>query len=454
MDLRRTMEDIVDLLAERARAKGLELACSVPPDLVTQVRGDPLRLGQVLTNLLGNAIKFTDQGSVVIRVSAVEETAGRVTMRFAVSDTGVGISAEAQSRIFEEFAQADGSTTRKHGGSGLGLAISKQLVEMMGGSMHVESDVGKGSTFWFTGEFEKQAARTDSTAPLGLLTGARALVVESNAVSREILLAQMSNWQVSTRVAETPKQALELLSEAASRGVPYDIAIVDLGLPGMDSLELARSIRARADVTKVRLVMLTRRHVDVRMARDAGFDACLIKPVRQTVLYECLVNIMAGRPQEAVAEAAVREPASAPAPGSRGNILLVEDNLINQQVAVGILQIQGYTVTVANNGREALDAHAQGAFDLILMDCHMPEMDGFEATMEIRKREQPSGGKRIPIVALTANAMAQDREECLAAGMNDHLSKPFSMQTLQDMLDRWMPQASSTQSEAADQQVR
>jgi CheY-like chemotaxis protein len=195
--------------------------------------------------------------------------------------------------------------------------------------------------------------------------------------------------------------------------------------------------------------MLTRRHVDVRNARDAGFDACLIKPVRQTVLYECLVNIMAGRPQEAVAEAAVREPVSTPAPGSRGNILLVEDNLINQQVAVGILQIQGYNVSVANNGREALDAHAQGAFDLILMDCHMPEMDGFEATMEIRKREQPSGGKRIPIVALTANAMAQDREECLAAGMNDHLSKPFSMQTLQDMLNRWMPQQETRRSEAA-----
>ena len=452
LDLRRTIEDIVELLADRAHVKGLELACSIPADLTTQVRGDPLRLGQVLTNLVGNAIKFTEQGSVVIRVAAVDEGPKRVTMRFEVSDTGLGISLEAQSRIFDEFAQADGSTTRKHGGSGLGLAISKQLVEMMGGAIHVDSALGAGSTFWFTVGFEKQAApsRGDPrSAPIGLLTGVRALIVEPSTVNRGILQAQMSNWEMTIRVAESPKQAVDLLAEAAARSVPYDIAVIDLGTPGMDALELARTIRSGANISEARLVMLTRRHVDVRNARDAGFDACLIKPVRQTALYECLVNIMAGRPQETVAAAAVREPDSAPAPGSRGKILLVEDNLINQQVAVGILQIQGYNVTVANNGREALEAHAQGAFDLILMDCHMPEMDGFEATMEIRKREQPLGGKRIPIVALTANAMAQDREECLAAGMNDHLSKPFSMQTLQDVLNRWMPQEAAQRSAAA-----
>jgi CheY-like chemotaxis protein/HPt (histidine-containing phosphotransfer) domain-containing protein len=452
MDLRRTMEDIVDLLAERARAKGLELACSVPPDLVTQVRGDPLRLGQVLTNLLGNAIKFTDQGSVVMRVSAVEESATRVTMRFAVSDTGVGISPEAQSRIFEEFAQADGSTTRKHGGSGLGLAISKQLVEMMGGSIHVESVVGGGSTFLFTASFEKQAGQGHGEAfgaPLGLLTGARALVLEASPISRAILLEQMSNWGMNTRVAETPQQAVELLADAASRSLPYDIAIIDLGLPGADSFELARNIRARDDVARVRLVMLTRRHVELRTAREAGFDACLIKPVRQTVLYECLVNALAGQTQDAMAAPAeVVPPESVPA-GSRGRILLVEDNVINQQVALGILQIQGYGVTVANNGKEALDACAQDDFDLILMDCHMPEMDGFEATMEIRKREQGSRRPRVPIVALTANAMAQDREECLNAGMDDHLSKPFSMQTMQEMLERWVPRAAGAQAKAA-----
>jgi PAS domain S-box-containing protein len=450
MDLRRTIEDIVDLLAERAHAKGLELACSIPPDLLTQVRGDALRLGQILTNLVGNAVKFTDEGSIVIRVESVEETRSHVTMRFDVSDTGVGISKEAQSRIFDEFAQADGSTTRKHGGSGLGLAISKQLVEMMGGSIHVESEAGAGSTFWFTANFEKQVAQAPGESrsiPIGLLTGVRALLVESSALNRGILQQQMSTWEMTLRIAETPKQAVEMLAQAAARSVPYEVALIDLGLPGMDALELARSIRARPDIAKVRLVMLTRRHADSRIARDAGFDACLVKPVRQTVLYECLVNVMAGRPQEAVAAPAVPAPVARAPAGIRGHILVVEDNLINQQVALGILQIQGYKVSVANNGKEALEAYAQGAFDLILMDCHMPEMDGFEATMEIRRREQAAGSRRVPIVALTANAMAQDREECLSAGMDDHVAKPFSMQTMQEMLDRWMGREASARYE-------
>jgi two-component system, sensor histidine kinase and response regulator len=453
MDLRRTIEDIVDLLAERAHVKGLELACSIPADLVTHVTGDPLRLGQVLTNLMGNAIKFTQQGAVVIRVAGVEETAKKVTMRFEVSDTGTGISPEAQTRIFEEFAQADGSTTRKHGGSGLGLAISKQLVEMMGGNIHVESALGAGSTFWFTCSFEKQETqpREDPhSTPMGILTGVRALIVESSDINRGILHSQMSNWGMTNQVAATPELAIDLLAQAAARGAPYDIAIIDLVVPGIDALELARTIRARAAIAKVRLVLLTRRQADLRDARNAGIDACLGKPVRQTVLYECLVNVMAGQPQEAVAAPAVREAAKTAPGGIRGNILLVEDNLINQQVALGILQIQGYGVTVVSNGREALDAYAEGAFDLVLMDCHMPEMDGFEATKEIRERERSSERKRVPIVALTANAMAQDREDCLNAGMDDHLSKPFNTLTLQKMLDRWMPQAASMQSQAAE----
>jgi CheY-like chemotaxis protein/HPt (histidine-containing phosphotransfer) domain-containing protein len=450
MDLRRTIEDIVELLAERAHAKGLELVCSIPPDMVTQVKGDPLRLGQVLTNLLGNAIKFTEQGCIAIRLSSIEDTPSSAMLRFEVSDTGVGISAQAQARIFDEFAQADGSTTRKHGGSGLGLAIAKQLVEMMGGSIHVESTLGTGSTFWFTARFEKQtSAQSDpASPPMGLLTGARVLVVASNAMNRAILLEQMLNWGTSARVAETPKQAIELLTEAAARSIPYDMAIVDLALAPADSLQFARTIRFRADMAKVRLIMLSRRRVDVNEARAAGFDTCLVKPVRQTVLYEHLVNVMAGRAPESVAAPTPAATAEQGPAAVRGHILLVEDNLINQQVALGILQIQGCSVTVANNGKEALEALAQGSFDLILMDCHMPEMDGFEATMEIRKREAATG-HHVPIVALTANAMAQDREQCLRAGMDDHLSKPFSMQMMQDMLDRWMPRGSATPAQPA-----
>ena len=447
MDLRRTIEDVVDLLAERAHTKGLELACSIPAHLPTHVKGDPLRLGQIVTNLVGNAIKFTEQGSVVIRLASVEERPKRVTVRFEVSDTGVGIGPEAQARIFDEFSQGDGSTTRKHGGSGLGLAISKQLVEMMGGTIQVESALGTGSTFTFTVGFEKQEALPAEDAPMGMLTGVRALIIESTAIHRGILHSQMSNWGMTNRVAATPEQAIDLLAQAASRGAPYDIAIMDLSLPGMDAIELARKIRTSADMGKVRLVMLTRRQVDIKHARDAGIDACLAKPVRQTVLYECLVNVMAGQTQEAVSAPTTREPVNATPAGIRGNVLLVEDNLINQQVALGILQIQAYSVTVVNNGKEAVDAYAQGAFDLILMDCHMPEMDGFEATREIRVRERAANAKRTPIIALTANAMAHDREECLNAGMDDHLAKPFSMQTLQDMLERWMPHTAASPSE-------
>jgi signal transduction histidine kinase/DNA-binding response OmpR family regulator/HPt (histidine-containing phosphotransfer) domain-containing protein len=438
MDLRRTIEDIAELLAERAHAKGLDIACSIPPGMITDVRGDPLRLGQVLTNLVGNAIKFTEKGGVVIRVSIIAQAPQKVTMRFEVKDTGIGISPEAQGRIFHEFSQADGSTTRKHGGSGLGLAISKQLVEMMDGEIRVESEVGGGSTFWFTASFERQAASREGSPTIGLLAGVRALIVDANAVSSSILRAQISNWEMTAWVAETPKQAVDLLAQAASRGAPYDVALIDLRLPGMDAEQLARTIRNRADIAKVRLIMLTRRHVDAKHARDSGFDACLVKPVRQTALYDCLVNVMAGRASEIAIPAVVHKGTFEAPATMRGDILLVEDNVINQQVALGILQIKGYSVTIANNGREALDMWARRNFDLILMDCAMPEMDGYEATREIRTREQASG-KRVPIVALTANAMAHDRDECLSAGMDDHLAKPFSMQAMQEMLDRWIP---------------
>jgi signal transduction histidine kinase/DNA-binding response OmpR family regulator/HPt (histidine-containing phosphotransfer) domain-containing protein len=448
MDLRTTLEDIVELLAERAHLQGLELACSIPSELVTRVKGDPLRLGQVLTNLVGNAIKFTRQGAVVIRAASIAEDGKNVTVRFEVTDTGDGISEEAQTRIFDEFSQADGSTTRKHGGSGLGLAISKQLVEMMGGQIHVQSALGAGSTFWFTCTFDKQNGPTHAdprSVPVGMLTGVRALLVESTAATRSILQSQMSNWGMSNRIAETQEQAIELLANAAARSVPYEMVIIDLGL--LDSLELARTIRARADIARVRVVVLTRRVADVREAVNADIDACLAKPVRQTVLYECLVNVMSGQPRETHSAPAALETVSTPPAVIRGKILLVEDNVVNQMVALGMLQIHGYEVTVAANGREAVDLHAQAAFDLILMDCHMPEMDGFAATKEIRQRER-STGKRVPIVALTANAMAQDREECLAAGMDDHLSKPFSRTRMQEMLDRWIPPAASTQAEA------
>jgi two-component system sensor histidine kinase/response regulator len=448
MDLRATVEDIVELLAERAQVKGLEIACNIPADLATHVTGDPLRLGQVLSNLTSNAIKFTERGAVVISVASIAETGKDVTLRFEVSDTGVGISAEAQSRIFDDFSQADGSTTRKHGGSGLGLPISRQLVGMMGGNIHVESKLGVGSTFWFTIRLEKretQLREHPSAAPTGTLAGVRALIVESSAISRGILHSQISSWGMTNRIVETPEHALELLAHAAARGVPYDVAIIDLGLPGMDTLELGRMIKADPAIASVRLIMLTPvgRHTDISEARKVGIDACLVKPVRQTALYECLVTLLSGSTGAAGAAPVVEAPVNAAPLGTRGNLLLAEDNLINQAVALGVLNLEGYSVMVVSNGREALDAHAKGPFDLILMDCHMPEMDGFEATKKIRERERQGEAKRVPIIALTANAMIQDREECLNAGMDDHLSKPYGRLQMRDMLNRWMSPAST-----------
>jgi PAS domain S-box-containing protein len=451
MDLRVTVEDVVELLAERANKKGLEIGCNISPEVITGVRGDPLRLGQILTNLVGNAIKFTERGQIVVSVTLVEEGAHDLLLRFEVSDSGTGIRPEALDRIFDTFSQADGSTTRKHGGTGLGLAISKQLVEMMGGKIHVESTPGVGSTFWFTCRLEKQEtqAREDSLPP-GALKGLRALIVESGATNRGMLHSQISSWGMTGRTVETRAQALDALAGAAARGEPYDVALFDLGTPSTEALELARLIRADAAHAKLRLVMLTAvgRHAEIKEARDAGIDACLVRPVRQPALYRCLVSVIAGRSDAAVFPEVAKAPAAAAPVQIRGNLLLAEDNAINQEVARGVLEIEGYRVTVVNNGQEALDALARGSYDLVLMDCQMPEMDGFEATRRIREREAQSNAQRVPIIALTANAMNQDREDCLNAGMDDYLSKPYGRLQVRDMLGRWLPQTAHTPARA------
>ena len=458
LDVRRTLEDVVDMLAERAHTKGLELACAIPSDIPLHLMGDPLRLRQVLTNLAGNAIKFTESGSVLIRVSCLEDSAGKVTLRFDVKDTGPGITLEAQSRIFDEFSQADGSTTRQHGGSGLGLAIGKQLVEMMGGRIQVESTPGAGALFWFTAVFTKQrqsdaisvsAVKTEGAGAVNL-EGVRALVVKSSAVSRGILAAQASGWRMVTRVSESLEQALTLLRQAAVRGVPFDIVIVDMGFAEEDPLGFARTLREDPALARVRLVMLVPVgiHTIIQEARAAGIDSCLVKPVRQSALYDALVEVMSAQQSKVMDAAGTVDRSSqkvtARAAASNRSVLLVEDNLVNQAVALGMLKnLLGYNVTVAGNGQQAVELYEKTPFDLILMDCHMPVMDGFTATRVIRKLEGESG-KRIPIIALTANAMAQDRVDCLSEGMDDHLGKPFSRQQIQEMVERWMPVDSQT----------
>jgi len=452
MDLRSTVEDVVELLAERAQSNGVELACNISPEVINGVRGDPLRLGQILTNLVGNSIKFTECGQIVVSVTSVEEAANNLTLRFEVSDSGAGISPEALSRIFENFSQADGSTTRKYGGTGLGLAISRQLVEMMGGKLHVESTPGVGSTFWFTCRFEKQETQPqdDSLPPPGALEGMRALIFEPGAISRGIIHSQIASWGMSHQSVKTPQQALEVLAQGTALGAPYDVAVFDLGLPDTGALELARTIRADAVIAKVRLVMLTTgtRHADIREARNVGIDACLVKPLRQAALYKCLVNVMAGSYEATVSPQVADVPADAAPLRILGNLLLAEDNPVNQQVALGVLEIEGYRVTAVNNGKEALDACAQGSFDLILMDCQMPEMDGYEAAKKIRERERQSNTRRIPIIALTANAMNHDREKCLNAGMDDYLSKPYGRLQMRDILNRWLSQRAPMQAQA------
>jgi PAS domain S-box-containing protein len=464
-DVRQVIEDTVELLAERAQSKGLELTCAIPVDLPTRVKGDPLRLGQVLLNLVGNAIKFTETGEVTVSVACVEDAHNSAVLRFEVADTGPGISEEAQGRIFDNFSQADGTTTRKHGGTGLGLPISRQLVEMMGGMMTLESMPRIGSKFWFEVRFDKQTIIQGDAGQGSMLDGVRGLIVTSNATARNSLQAQIGNWGMHSRSVETPEQALSILQQAAGRGALYDVVIIDSALGGMGAIGLAKAIKAEARLSSARLVMLmpVGRHGDMNEARQAGIAMCLSKPVRQSALHDCLVTIMtrAGEAASLVQE----ETAAVSAGGHRGGkLLLAEDNPVNQEVALGILNIEGCDVTVAKNGVEAVEMFLQRTFDLVLMDCHMPEMDGFEATRKIRELEQQNAAaKRIPIIALTANAMQQDRDECLGAGMDDHLSKPYSRMQMRAMLERWLPQGAkeaasegkaAADSEHTDQEAR
>jgi signal transduction histidine kinase/CheY-like chemotaxis protein len=442
-DLSEAVEGILDMLAERAQGKGIELARVIPSDMPTRLRGDPGRLRQILANLIGNAIKFTERGEIVVRVLKESETETHAVVRFNVQDTGIGITREAQTRLFQAFNQADGTTTRKYGGTGLGLAISKQLVEMMAGQIGVHSEPGQGSTFWFTAQLEKQA--TDAKAPERYnrdLSVLQVLVVDDNATNRQILSHQILAWNIKTGSAASGDKALTMLRASAAEGKPYDVALLDVRMSEMDGLTLARAIKADPTIAGTRLIVLTSLGQSLTAVElmEIGIDNYLSKPVKQSSLFDCLVNATG---KKAFVKFAVT--ASAPIPSEpnpqleKVRILLAEDNIINQRVALGQLRNLRYKANAVANGLEVLKALEQISYDIILMDCQMPEMDGYEATRLIRKREQsleePCPWKSpVYIIAMTANAMQGDREKCLAAGMDDYLSKPVRAPKLQAVL--------------------
>jgi PAS domain S-box-containing protein len=458
-DLRDTVEDIVGLLAPQAGKKRLDLGCVIPDHVPAALRGDPVRLRQILTNLIGNAIKFTEQGTVSVWVDSVEQTETDVVLRVTVRDTGIGIPPETQSAIFKAFTQADSSTTRRFGGTGLGLAIVSQLVRIMDGQVGVDSTVGRGSHFWFTARFDRQALRAgppeDSRR---LLQGVRVLVVDDAAMSRMILEEYLGLWGATCQSVPSGSDALRRLREAAAQGTPYDIAILDRHMPMMDGLQLARAIHEDPQLHSMPLLLLLSiwaQESDENL-RQTDITLWLKKPVRAAQLRRRLLHLC-GRATAADVEPLPAVPATPQAMAVlRGHILLAEDHAVNQEGTVMLAERMGLRVDVVGTGRQALEAVATTAYDLILMDCQMPEMDGLIATAEIRKRETlgvrgdasssapcplPLAPHRIPIVALTAHTMPEYREQCVSAGMDDYLCKPFTQNQLYTLLARWLPTA-------------
>ncbi|HVE55235.1 MAG TPA: PAS domain S-box protein, partial [Pyrinomonadaceae bacterium] len=451
-DLRECVESNTELLAERAHSKKLEIASIVYHDVPTLLCGDPGRLRQILTNLIGNAIKFTEKGEVIVNVRKQSEAGNSVLLRFEITDTGIGISEKAQSLLFQAFVQADGSTTRKYGGTGLGLAISKKLVEIMDGEIGIESKPGAGSTFWFTAKFEKQPSQTAAIRAVDdvSLEGARVLIVDDNSTNRKIFMHQTSSWGMIPSEADSGARALEMLRAALDTNEPFEIAILDLMMPEMDGFELARAIKSDPFLSALPLVLLPSygKRGDGQLTRDIGIAAYIQKPVRQAQLYNCLIRVIAearsdsGNEQKSNGLIPKQVLLKKPLPNKESEavfstrILIAEDNLINQKVALIQLKGLGYAADVANNGCEAVSAVKRHSYDLILMDCQMPEMDGFEATNEIRRFE--GDAKRTTIIAMTAHALDGEREKCIAAGMDDYMSKPVKLETLKKALDQWL----------------
>jgi two-component system sensor histidine kinase/response regulator len=447
-DLREAIDNIMDLFAAQAHSKGLELAAYIPPDVPTNLRGDPGRVRQIVNNLVGNAVKFTNQGEVVVKVSLLSGSDKQVSLRFEVRDTGIGIELDGQKRLFEAFSQADSSTTRKYGGTGLGLAISKRLVELMSGDIGVHSVPGQGSTFWFTAQFglPQNVVKPGNSKDL---RGLHVLIVDDNATNREILTHYCHLWKLRSECAASGEEALRLLRFTATDD-PFELAILDMQMPKMDGLMLARAIKEDPLTKNVQLMMLTSlgNHLDAVELKEAGIETCVLKPVQQARLLERLTEVLSGSMSKwaETVKASGKLPRMPVASRPQVNILVAEDNRINQMVALGLLQKLGYAADLACNGVEVLVAMKKTPYDIIFMDCQMPELDGYETTRRIRAEQRV----HVPrIIAMTANAIRGEEERCLDAGMDDYLSKPVRIDDLRTTLERWLP-ASARQSTAAD----
>ncbi len=425
-DLRDSIESVIDLLADAARKKSIEIGCAIDADVPRSLNGDAGRLKQVLLNLVGNGIKFTKSGGVVVRVSRASDAEGTVQLLFNVTDTGIGISPETCKSLFQPFVQADASTTRRFGGTGLGLAISKQLVTMMQGEIGIESESGNGSTFWFTGTF----GALPESALVSPSEKIRVLVVDDSATARNLMSLQLSAWEVSNDVAEDSRTAISMLRDAAVAGAPYKVVVSDLQMPDVDGITLARLVKAQPQFGNPRFIVVSGTAPTEAPASllDKGIAVWLAKPIKQRALQAAVLG-------QAVKARAPRmlKPAAGP---KAGRILVVEDNTVNQKVALRQLQKLGYSADAVGNGLEALDALRRIDYDLMLTDCHMPEMDGYQATAAIRSSEKP--GRRLPIIALTASAQHEDRERCFAAGMDDFVTKPVREADLAAVLSKWL----------------
>ncbi|HUU42032.1 MAG TPA: response regulator, partial [Desulfatiglandales bacterium] len=454
-DFRTAMEEVAELPAIKAHGKGLDFAYIIDHDIPSLLRGDPGRLRQILMNLADNAIKFTEKGEVVIRAFMENETEESITIRFNVEDTGIGIPKEDQDRLFKSFHQVDASTSRKHGGTGLGLAISKRLVELMGGEIGVESKPDKGSTFRFTVTFEKQSLAEEKTFELSIdIQTKRILVVDDNKINLEIISGYLDAWGCNFEIAQSGDVALSLMRAVAKVGAPFDLVITDMQMPVMDGLKLGQIIKKDPALKNTIMVMLTSRGMrgDAARTKEIGFSGYLIKPIRRSKLFDCLILVLGKESdkQQQHKPELVTQHTIIEARKQKVRILLAEDNIINQKLALRLIEKFGYRADAVANGREAIKALETVPYDMVLMDVQMPVMDGLKATRVIRDPKSSVLKHDVPIIAMTAHAMKGDREKCLEVGMNDYISKPIDPQKLLEAIERQVSNLASGDGKAVD----